>query len=72
MSFEINMKTAIGVKIAVGASLVFSVFAVVAFSTAVILKGATPSVQAFMYQSSMLLTSHDTPDEERGAQFRSV
>jgi hypothetical protein len=55
MSFEIDMKTAMGVKIAVGASLVFSIFAAVAFSNAVILKGATPAVQAFMYQASILL-----------------
>lgn len=48
------MKTAVGIKVAVGASLVFSVFAAVAFSTVVILKGATPAVQAFMYQSSIL------------------
>lgn len=64
------MKIAITAKIAVGASLVFSVFAAVAFSTALILKGATPSVQAFMYQSSLLLTScgaddaHSTSERE--------
>ncbi|WLG59617.1 hypothetical protein PSH77_14105 [Pseudomonas extremorientalis] len=51
------MKNAFNTKIAVGASLVFYIFAAVAFSTAVILKGATPSVQAFIYQSSLLLTS---------------
>ncbi|KGS11889.1 hypothetical protein OQ519_00185 [Pseudomonas lurida] len=59
------MKIAIKAKIAVGASLVFSIFAAVAFSTAVILKGATPSVQAFMYQSSLLLTSCGADDAHR-------
>lgn len=49
------MKNAVGTKIAVGASLVVAVFAAVGFSTAVILKGATPAVQAFMYQVSILL-----------------
>ncbi|GAB0076340.1 hypothetical protein I4I80_19965 [Pseudomonas syringae pv. tomato] len=72
MSFEIDMKTALGVKIAIGASLVFSVFAAVAFSTAVILKGATPSVQAFMYQSSMLLTSREIPEAERSVHLGRV
>jgi hypothetical protein len=59
------MKIAITAKIAVGVSLVFSIFAAVAFSTTVILKGATPSVQAFMYQSSLLLTSCGADDEHR-------
>ncbi|MCK9712310.1 hypothetical protein LT706_12330 [Pseudomonas syringae pv. syringae] len=62
------MKTTTGVKVAVGASLLFSVFAAVAFSTAVILKGATPSVQAFMYQSSLLLTLHGADDWKRAPQ----
>lgn len=66
------MNIAITAKIAVGASLVFSIFAAVAFSTAVILKGATPSVQAFIYQSSLLLTSCGADDARRTSEREST
>ncbi len=64
------MKIVITAKIAVGASPVFSIFAAIAFPTAVILKGATPSVQAFMYQSS-LLRSYGAEDAHRTSERES-